>query len=88
MSTVPRIALRSTWPQAPDHLRDLGARATGPTPLGDASAYLDVSASAAERMIHGEYTSADAVEDWSVMWGKAVKDAWSAAATARSTTRR
>lgn len=82
------IALRSMWPDAPDHLRRARERVAS-TPAGaDAATYIDVSADAAERMINEEYTSADVVEDFANVCGKLTKDAWAAAAKVRRSTGR
>ena len=77
------IALRSFWPQGPDMLNEMSDRARRSPQGDDAAEYLSVSADAARRMAAAEYSSADAVEDFANVAGKATKDAWAAMAQMR-----
>lgn len=77
------IALRSFWPQGPTMLDEMSNRARQSPRGADAAEYLSVSADAARRMAASEYSSADAVEDFANVAGKATKDAWAVAAQMR-----
>ena len=77
------IALRSFWPQGPDMLDEMSKRVSQAPNGADAAEYLSVSADAARRMAASQYSSADAVEDFANVTGKATKDAWAAAAQVR-----
>jgi hypothetical protein len=76
-------ALRDTWPEAGSDLGGLATALEG-TPVGRAmSPYAEVTSDTADRMVRGEYRSADAVETLAVLGGMWAKDAWRMVANAR-----
>jgi hypothetical protein len=81
-------ALRETWPEAGSDLAGLATALDG-TPAGRAmSPYAKVTGDAADRMVRGDYRSADAVETFAALGGMWAKDGWRLAAEARDRTRR
>jgi hypothetical protein len=76
-------ALRETWPEAGSDLADL-TTALDDTAMGQAmSPYADVTRDAADRMVRGDYRSADAVETFAVLGGMWAKDTWRLVADVR-----
>lgn len=76
-------ALREAWPEAGPDLARLATALEG-TPVGSAmSPYAEVTSETADRMVRGDYRSADAVETFAVLGGMWAKDAWRMVAEAR-----
>jgi hypothetical protein len=69
-------ALRETWPEAGADLAGWKGRLDG-TPVGESvTPYIEVGRAAADRMVRGEFRSADAVEAFAVLGGMWAKDVW------------
>jgi len=76
--------LRDTWP---DVGSDLAAwsRTLDDTPMGEASKqYTTLGSDAADRMVRGDFASADAVETFAVLGGIWAKDVWRLMAQGRA----
>jgi len=81
-------ALREGWPEAGSDLAGWNSRLVG-TPIGEATTpYAEVSRDAADRMVRGDYQSADAVETFAVLGGMWAKDMWRLVAEVRAGERR
>ncbi len=77
-------ALRDTWPEAGSDLAAWRSGLDG-TPMGEAiTPYAEVSGHAADRMVLGEFHSADAVETFAALGGMWAKDMWRLAAQGRA----
>jgi hypothetical protein len=80
-------ALREGWPEAGSDLEGWNSRLVG-TPMGEATTpYAEVSRDAADRMVKGDYQSADAVETFAMLGGMWAKDMWRLVAEARARAR-
>lgn len=77
-------ALRETWPEIGSDLAGWGRTLDG-TPMGEATTqYAQVGRDAADRMVRGDFQSADAVETFAVLGGMWAKDAWRLIAQGRA----
>jgi hypothetical protein len=76
--------LRETWPEVGADL-EYWSRTLDGTPLGEASRrYTTVGSDAADRMVRGDFASADAVETFAVLGGIWAKDVWQLMAQGRA----
>jgi hypothetical protein len=77
-------ALRETWPEAGSDLAGWSS-GLGGTPLREAATpYAEVGRDAADRMVRGDFQSADAVETFAVLGGMWAKDVWRLVARSRT----
>jgi hypothetical protein len=68
--------LRETWPEAAADLEGWKGK-LDETPVGESvTPYLEVTRAAADRMVRGEFQSADAVEAFAALGGMWAKDVW------------
>jgi hypothetical protein len=77
--------LGETWPEAGRDIEAWRSRLDG-TPMEAMAPYLEAGSEAAERMVQGDYRSADAVETFAVLGGAWAKDVWRLVAEARAGT--
>jgi len=77
-------ALRDTWPDVGSDLAGWSRGLDG-TPAGQATTpYAEVGRDAADRMVRGDFQSADAVETFAVLGGMWAKDMWRLIAQGRA----
>ena len=77
-------ALREGWPDAGSDLAAWSSRFAG-TPMGETTTrYAEVGRDTADRMVQGEFQSADAVETFAVLGGMWAKDMWRLVAEGRT----
>lgn len=76
-------ALRRTWPEAGADLAAWSSQLDGTPVGGTVSRYAEVGRDVADRMVRGDYQSADAVNTWAVLGGMWAQDAWRLVADAR-----
>jgi hypothetical protein len=79
-------ALREGWPDVGSDVAAWNSRLSG-TPMSEAmTPYTEVGRDAADRMVQGDFQSADAVETFAVLGGMWAKDMWRLAAEGRART--